>query len=86
MHNTLTDHCKNKPTRNYILKMYKDTKLTNREFADSILNSVIKDESALLELCLLCLHCFYVPGTIVFYFFKGSELFLTSGGGGEPVF
>lgn len=56
MHNTLTDHCKNKPTRNYILKMYKDTKLTNREFADSILNSVIKDERVLLELCLLCLH------------------------------
>lgn len=43
MYNTLTDQCKNKPTRNYILKMYRDTELTNREFADSALNPVIKD-------------------------------------------
>lgn len=66
VYNTLTDQCKNKPTRNYILKMYKDTKSTNRECSDSILDSVINDRKEgasgivpLVFALIVCTWCYW---------------------------
>lgn len=85
MHNTLTDQCKNKPTRNYILKMYKGTELTKRELADSILNSLIKDRRGSCWNCAsyICTDFMYLVLSLSSWaFIKGSGLFLTSGRGG----
>lgn len=88
MYNTLTDQYKNKPTRNYVLKMYKVTTLTNRELTDSILNCVIKDRNEgagivpLVFALILCSWCDASSCSL----FKGSGLFLTSGRGGGSRF
>jgi len=89
MRNTLTDQLKNKPTRNCILKIYKDTKLTNRELADSILNSVIRRERGSCWNCASCICTGFMYLVLLLSgcsLFKGSGLFLTSGRGRHARF